>query len=134
LAAKNLEQAIVHFQQALLVYKPAVFAKEWAETHLRLGDVRLSRIQGNRTANIVRAIEHYQQALEVFTRDASAADQLRSPRLQQRPASPVDWAKATRRISIRRLHVISASWQTIPTKALRFGSSPTTIWVTPTQS
>jgi CHAT domain-containing protein/tetratricopeptide (TPR) repeat protein len=90
--AENLEQAIVHFQQALLIYKPATFPMDWAETHLRLGDAHLSRIHGNRTANILQAIEHYQQALEVYTRDPSAASHPQSFRIQQRPASPVNWA------------------------------------------
>jgi tetratricopeptide (TPR) repeat protein len=81
--ADSFDQASACLRRALEVYT----ASAAPARHVTLQFERLSRIQGNRTANIVRAIEHYQQALEVFTRDASAADQLRSPRLQQRPAT-----------------------------------------------
>jgi tetratricopeptide (TPR) repeat protein len=66
----NLEQAIVHYQQALEVYTRQAFPKQWAMTQNNLGTAFADRLQGDRAGNLEQAIVHYQQALEVYTRQA----------------------------------------------------------------
>ena len=73
---ENIEQAIYHFEQALEVRTRRAFPEDWAQTQNNLGNAYLARIRGEpdeynieRTEkNIEKAIKHFQQALEVRTR------------------------------------------------------------------
>jgi tetratricopeptide (TPR) repeat protein len=69
----NLEQAIVHYQQALEVRTRQAFPEQWAGTQNNLGTAFADRLQGDRAGNLEQAIVHYQQALEVYTRQAFPA-------------------------------------------------------------
>ena len=68
--AENLEQAIVHYEQALAVYTRAAFPEQWAMTQNNLANVYLTRIRGERAENLEQAIVHYERALAVYTRAA----------------------------------------------------------------
>ncbi|HEX9921086.1 MAG TPA: hypothetical protein VGD99_00340 [Anaerolineae bacterium] len=72
--AGNLEQAIVHFQQALEVRTRQAFPTDWAMTQNNLGNAFANRLQGDRAGNLEQAIVHYQQALEVRTRQVFSED------------------------------------------------------------
>jgi tetratricopeptide (TPR) repeat protein len=66
--AENLEQAILHYQQALEVCTRQAYPEDWAQTQSNLAHVYRERIRGKRADNVEQAIQHYQQALEVYTR------------------------------------------------------------------
>ncbi|HIK09349.1 MAG TPA: tetratricopeptide repeat protein [Oscillatoriaceae cyanobacterium M33_DOE_052] len=77
--AANLEQAIECSQAALLVYTreayPEQWAREqWARTLNNLAIAYNNRIRGERAANLEQAIECYQAALQVYTREAYPED------------------------------------------------------------
>jgi len=72
--AENLEQAIAHYQQALVVFTRVADPANWAGTQNNLGNVYNHRIRGERAENLEQTIAHFQQALEVFTRQAYPKD------------------------------------------------------------
>jgi tetratricopeptide (TPR) repeat protein len=78
--AENLEQAILHYQQALEVYTRQAYPEQWAATQNNLGNAYLERIRGERAENLEQAIFHYQQALEVYTRQAYPVECRRTAR------------------------------------------------------
>jgi CHAT domain-containing protein/tetratricopeptide (TPR) repeat protein len=72
--ADNLEQAILHYQQALQVRTRQAFPEEWAMTQGSLGNAYSNRMRGERADNLEQAILHFEQALEVFTHQAFPHD------------------------------------------------------------
>lgn len=66
--AENLEQAIVHYEQALEVYTRKSLPEEWAQTLNNLAAVYGQRIREGRAKNIEQTIDYLEQLLEVRTR------------------------------------------------------------------
>lgn len=64
----NLEQAIHHYRQALLVYSSTEHPKEWARVHYNIGNTFVARIRGGRSENQEKAIQHFDKALKVQKR------------------------------------------------------------------
>ena len=64
---ENIEQAILHYHQSLLVRSKDSFPEEWATTQNNLGFAFANRSHGKQEKNIEQAIHHYQQALLVRT-------------------------------------------------------------------
>ncbi len=76
--AKNLEQAIQAYQQALLVFTREAFPSNWAGIHDNLVGAYSNRIKGEKAENLEWAIHAGQQALSVFTRKAFPTDWART--------------------------------------------------------
>ncbi|NQE34366.1 CHAT domain-containing protein [Microcoleus asticus] len=67
--AKNIEDAIACFREALKVRTPENYPKDWAGTQNNLGSAYCDRIEGVRAANLEEAIACYRLALDVYTRE-----------------------------------------------------------------
>ncbi|MEQ8754765.1 MAG: CHAT domain-containing protein [Coleofasciculus sp. G1-WW12-02] len=65
--AENLEVAITHYHQALLVYTQSDFPQDWAMIQNNLACVYYHRIRGDRAENLEVAIAHCNNALLVRT-------------------------------------------------------------------
>jgi CHAT domain-containing protein/tetratricopeptide (TPR) repeat protein len=76
--AEKLEQAIVHYQQALQILKNQGERNVWATAMHNLANAFSARIRGDRAENIELAINLYQQVLNVRTRQGM----------------PIDWANS----------------------------------------
>jgi len=68
--ADNIEQAIHHYEQALLVRTPPTFPADWAATQNNLAAAYWSRIRGQKADNIEQAITYLKQALMIYTPQA----------------------------------------------------------------
>ncbi|WP_446376233.1 CHAT domain-containing protein [Coleofasciculus sp. D1-CHI-01] len=64
---QNLEAAIAHYHQALLVRTQSDFPQDWAMTQNNLGNAYSNRIGGDKAENLEAAIAHYDNALLVYT-------------------------------------------------------------------
>ncbi len=72
--AKNIEEAIAAYSQALEVFTRTAMPVDWATTMNNLAIAYYFRIRGERVENIEEAIAAYQQALEVFRPEALPVD------------------------------------------------------------
>lgn len=68
--AKNLEQAIAFFKDALTVFTRDANPHKWALVCDNLGGAYFNRLLGDRGKNLERAIACFEDALTVHTRDA----------------------------------------------------------------
>ncbi|MEQ9486619.1 MAG: CHAT domain-containing tetratricopeptide repeat protein [Coleofasciculus sp. F4-SAH-05] len=64
---ENIEEAIAHYHNALLVYTQSDFPQDWAMTQNNLALAYNHRIRGDNAENIEEAIAHYDNALVVRT-------------------------------------------------------------------
>ena len=78
--AKNIEEAIACYREALKVYTPENYPEDWAATQNNLGNAYSDRIEGVRAANIEEAIACCRLALEIRTPTAFPLDCLQSGR------------------------------------------------------
>ena len=65
--SENLELAIYHHEQALLVYRRGEYPERWALNQSSLAHVYVKREKGSEEANKKKAIELYHNALQEFT-------------------------------------------------------------------
>src|SRR5215216_415344 len=65
--SENLETAIEHYNQALLVYTIQDFPEQWAAIQNNLASAYANRIRGDRSENLERAIEYCFRALQLYT-------------------------------------------------------------------
>ncbi len=63
------QHAIIYLEQALEVFTRDQFPEQWAQIHHRLGVTYAKQTHGDPDENLEQAIDHYQLALEVFTKD-----------------------------------------------------------------
>jgi CHAT domain-containing protein/tetratricopeptide (TPR) repeat protein len=80
----NIEQAIEHYNLALMVGTQEDFSEVWAATQNNLAAAYYDRIMGDRADNIEQAIEHYSLALKVRTQEDF----------------PVDWAATLNNMAV----------------------------------
>jgi CHAT domain-containing protein len=66
-----IEKAIAYFQEALQVFTPETFPKEWGSVKIDLGSLYFDWIQEESRENIQKAIGHFQSALQIYTLEAS---------------------------------------------------------------
>ncbi|OQY44953.1 MAG: hypothetical protein B6242_11585 [Anaerolineaceae bacterium 4572_78] len=91
---ENIEKAIIHFQKALdgeivngkqiYGFTKDEFPEEWAAVQSGLGQAHEERIKGGQNINIRNAIQHYQNALEIYTE----------------PKHPIEWANLQNNLGI----------------------------------
>jgi CHAT domain-containing protein/tetratricopeptide (TPR) repeat protein len=70
----NLELAIQHYNNALLVHTKNAMPVDWAVIQYNLGIAYIKRIRGERADNLELAIQHYNNALLIHTKDAMPVD------------------------------------------------------------
>ncbi|PHX55152.1 hypothetical protein CP500_012275 [Tychonema bourrellyi FEM_GT703] len=69
--AWNLEIGIACYREALIVYTPENYPKDWAMTQNNLGNAYQNRIEGVRAANIEEAIACYRSFKSPYPRELS---------------------------------------------------------------
>ena len=65
--ADNIEQAIDHYEQVLMIRTQKDFPVDWATIQNNLANAYNNRIRGDPADNIEQAIDHYDQALKIRT-------------------------------------------------------------------
>ncbi len=68
--AENLEKAIAHYQNSLLVRTREDFPELWAQTQMNLASAYRNRRLGDAAKNVEMAIKANASALEVYTKEA----------------------------------------------------------------
>ncbi|WP_211326284.1 hypothetical protein [Thermosporothrix hazakensis] len=71
---KNLQYALVCYEEALSVYTPDTYLVEHAAVLRHIADIHFLRPRGDRISNLEQAALHYRRALSVFTSNTFPAD------------------------------------------------------------
>ena len=70
----DLEKAVFHSEQALLVYSATEHPKQWALVQHNLANIYSERICGSKVENLEVAKKHCEQALSIWTYDLNPKD------------------------------------------------------------
>ena len=71
---ENIEKAIYHYEQVLLVSCQRIFPELWAAAHNNLTIVYSKRSRGSKAENLEKAVEHGELALQVYKRRTAPED------------------------------------------------------------